>query len=105
MERIKQKIIEVVEMTYKDPQIFGMIALILNIAIISSIYYYNPYEVSDKYPLYTFLVILVILLFTVMTFFFVRVNKEVENASVPGYLLYKKIPLFDKYKEYIKENG
>ena len=105
MERIKQKIIEVVEMTYKDPQIFGIIALIVNIAIISSIYYYNPYEVSDKYPLYTFLVILVILLFTVMTFFFVRVNKEVENASVPGYLLYKKIPLFDKYKEYIKENG
>jgi hypothetical protein len=105
MDRIKDKLIEIVEMTYKDPQIFGIISLIVNIAIISSIYYYNPYEVSDKYPLYTFLVILFILLFTVMTFFFVRVNKEVESVKVPSYFVYKKIPLFENYKLYIKENG
>jgi len=102
MDRIKDKLIKIVEMTYKDPQIFGIISLIVNIAIISSIYYYNPYEVSDKYPLYTFLVILVILLFTVMTFFFVRVNKEVESTNKE---LYKSLPLFENYKLYIKENG
>lgn len=102
MDRIKDKLIKIVEMTYKDPQIFGIISLIVNIAIISSIYYYNPYEVSDKYPLYTFLVILVILLFTVMTFFFVRVNKEVESTNKE---LYKSLPLFENYNEYIKKNG
>jgi len=105
MDRIKDKLIEIVEMTYKDPQIFGIISLIVNIAIISSIYYYNPYEVSDKYPLYTFLVILFILLFTVMTFFFVRVNNEVKSVKVPSYFVYNNIPLFENYKQYIKKNG
>jgi len=94
MERIKAKLFEIIEKTYKDPQVFGIIALIVNIIIISSIYHYNPYEVSDKYPLYTFLVILLLLLFTVVTFFFIRVNKEsIRN------------PFFDNYKEYLKTNG
>lgn len=105
MERVKDKIIEIIETTYKDPQVFGIIALIANIAIISSIYYYNPYDVSHKYPIYTFLVILLILLFTVITFFFVRVNKEINSATIPSMFLYKKIPLFENYKQYIKENG
>jgi hypothetical protein len=90
MERVKDKIIEIIETTYKDPQVFGIIALIANIAIISSIYYYNPYDVSHKYPIYTFLVILLILLFTVITFFFVRVNKEINSATIPSMFLYKK---------------
>jgi len=105
MDRIKEKIIEIIETTYKDPQIFGMIALVVNIAIISSIYYYNPYEVSDKYPLHTFLIVLLILLLTVITFFFVRVNKEINNAPTPSFIMYKKLPLFNQYKEYLKENG
>jgi hypothetical protein len=51
MDRLKQKISEILESTYKDPQIFGIIAVIVNIAIISSVYNYNPYEVADNYPI------------------------------------------------------
>lgn len=105
MDRLKQKVSEILESTYKDPQIFGIIAVIVNIAIISSVYNYNPYEVADNYPIYTFLVMLLILLFTLMTFFFIRVNKEIERGSSPSFFMYKKLPLFEQYKEYIKENG
>ena len=105
MERLKQKVSEILESTYKDPQIFGIIAVIVNIAIISSVYNYNPYEVADNYPIYTFLVMLLILLFTLMTFFFIRVNKEIERGASPSFFMYKKLPLFEQYKEYIKENG
>jgi hypothetical protein len=105
MDRVADKLKEIVETTYKDPQIFGIIALIANIVIISSIYYYNPYDVTKQYPIYTFLVMLLILLITLMTFFFIRVNKEIETGKIPSFFMYKKIPLFEHYKEYIKENG
>jgi hypothetical protein len=103
MDRITTKLKEIIETTYKDPQVFGIIALIINVIVISSIYYYNPYDVANKYPIYTFLVILLILLFTIMTFFFVRVNKELDKSPNP--LLFKGLPLFENYKLYIKENG
>ena len=99
MDRITTKLKEMVESTYKDPQVFGIVALIVNIVIISSIQYYNPYDVANVYPLYTFLVILFILLFTVMTFFFIRVNSEMIRSPV------NHISLFDNYKDYLKENG
>jgi hypothetical protein len=38
-----------------------------------------------------------------MTFFFVRVNKELDKSPNP--LLFKGLPLFENYKLYIKENG
>jgi hypothetical protein len=96
MERITNKIKEVLESTYKDPQIFGIIAVIFNILFVWSIYSYNPYKVADNYPVYTFLVILFVLLFMLMTFFFIRVRSE---------MFFNEVPLFNHYKDYLKKNG
>lgn len=94
---ILDKLSEMIEQTYKNPVVFGIIALIANIAFIGSLYYWNPYEVVNIYPIYTFLVILIVLLFSLMTFFFIHVKADMTPDTY--------IPIFNNYKEYIKENG
>jgi hypothetical protein len=93
---LSDKVMEMIESTYKNPVVFGIIALIANIIFIGSLYYWNPYEVVEKYPIYSFLVILIVLLFSLMTFFFIHVKADMTPATY--------IPLFDNYKQYIKEN-
>ena len=70
-----------------------MVALIANIIFIGSLYYWNPYDVVETYPIYSFLVILIVLLFSLMTFFFIHVKADMTPVTY--------IPLFDNYKQYI----
>ena len=96
-KKITDKLSEIIESSYKNPVVFGIIALIANIIFIGSLNYWNPYEVVDVYPIYTFLVILILLLFSLMTFFFIHVKADMTAVTY--------IPIFDNYKDYIKENG
>lgn len=105
MDKIKNKITEMVDMLYKDPKIFGIVSFIVNMVIIICIYHFNPYNFNEKYPLHIFFIILFILLINVMTFYFIRVKKEINDSNISSSDIYKKLPFFENYYNYIKENG
>lgn len=94
---ITDKITDVENKIKTDPPIFGIVSLFVNIIIIGSIYYFNPYNFTDKYPFHTFLIVLLILLLTVITFFYIRVKRDIINVTNTSF--------FDSYQDYLKNNG
>lgn len=112
MERLSEKVEEIIKNIKEEPKIFSIVSFIVNILVIGSIYYFNPLDVNEKHPLIIFFSVLLFLFITVMTFFFINVNKNISSnylrrENIEDYYIdyYKKVPLFKKYKEYISENG
>lgn len=63
-------------------QAFGIVSFFLYIFTILFIYIYNPLHIKDKYPIYTYITLIICLLFLIITFFYKRTNHNKEIAKI-----------------------
>lgn len=81
----KLEIFKNINVNIKGYQAFGIVSFFLYIFTILFIYIYNPLHIKDKYPIYTYITLIICLLFLIITFFYQRTdhnfNKEFINEE------------------------